>query len=158
MSSFTQFSAELHTVKASDTTGYLDGDYRFIDPGFEFYLSEANPAEKVIIPRGYLSDGASIPWFIRWALKPWGTYGQCAVVHDKLCETWATNLRKIETRKELDEIFFKSMEVAEVPKVIRKGLIEPAINFYRWYANPTKPSTDLYKKGYEEDYIRSHPE
>lgn len=157
MSSFTQFSGELHTVKASDTIGFLDGDYRYIDPGFEFYLDEASPEEKVIIERGYLTDGASIPKPIRWFLRPWGKYGQCAVVHDKLCETWATNLRKLSNRKEVDEIFFKSMEVAGIHPVIRKGLIEPAINFYRWYANPLKPSTDLYKRGYQEVYLVAHP-
>lgn len=149
MSSFTQFSAELHTYPAKEASEILGDEYRWIDPGFEFYL-ESDPTEKVIIERGYLSDGASIPKPLRWLLDSWGKYGQCAVVHDKLCETWATNKRKL-NRKEVDEIFFEAMKVAGVNVLVRTA-IELGVNLYRMVTKPSKPSPSGMKDAFTAQY------
>lgn len=153
MSSFTQFSAELHTHQAKEASKILGDEYRWIDPGFEFYL-KSDPTEKVIIERGYLSDGASIPKPLRWVLKPWGKYGQCAVVHDKLCETWATNKRKL-NRKEVDEIFFEAMKVAGV-NVITRTVMEFGVNLYREVTKPSKPSPSGMKQVLTAQYVKDH--
>lgn len=137
MSSFTQFSAELHTQYAEEASKVLGGKYYWIDPGFTFYSSD-DPSEVVEIQTGYLSDGASVPFFLKWLIPAWGKHGQCAVVHDRLCETWATNKRKL-NRKEVDEIFFDALKVAKV-NVARRKLIEWGVTLYRWYKRPTKPT------------------
>lgn len=155
MSSFTQFSGKLNTVKAPEASKYLKGKYRYIDPSFWFYLEE-NKLEIVEIEKGYLSDGASVPRFVRWMIRPWGSHGQCAVVHDKLCETWSTSKRKLETRKEVDEIFFQSMKVAKV-NIFRRKAIELGVNLYRWWANPKKPSPSGMKDVFSAEYRRLNP-
>lgn len=137
MSSFTQFSGELHTSYAKEASRILGDDYWWIDPGFSFYLTE-DESEIVTIETGYLSDGASVPKFLKWLIPSWGKHGQCAVVHDKLCETWRTNKRYL-NRKQVDEIFFDAMKVAKV-NVFRRKAIEAGVTLYRWYANPSKPS------------------
>lgn len=37
-----------------------------------------------IIPAGFETDGASIPWWARWKFDPWGRVGLSAVLHDYL--------------------------------------------------------------------------
>lgn len=150
MSSFTRFSGPLHTVYATEASRILKKEHWWIDPGFSYYLN-SDKDETVEVPTGYLSDGASVPVLIRWLLPAWGIYGQCAVLHDYLCETWRTNKRFL-TRKELDNIFFESMVVAKVPKWKQK-LITFGVNIYRLIARPNKPSYDPLKDKLSMEYI-----
>ena len=39
-------------------------------------------ARYFIIPAGFETDGASIPWWARWKFDPWGRVGLSAVLHD----------------------------------------------------------------------------
>lgn len=149
MSTFTAFSAELHTTPAKEESKALHGTYYWIDPGFTFYSSHDHD-EIVEIERGYLSDGASVPKFLQWLIPAWGKHGQCAVLHDKLCETWATNKRKL-NRKEVDEIFFDAMRVSKV-NVFRRKAIELGVTAYRLYAKPTKPSPAALKAVFTAEY------
>lgn len=151
MSSFTQFTAKLQTRYAKEESKALGGKYYWIDPGFTFYSSH-DPTELVEIPTGYLSDGASVPKPLQWLIPAWGKHGQCAVLHDRLCETWRTNNRKL-TRKEVDEIFFDAMKVAKV-NIFRRKAIEFGVNLYRRYKEPNKPTPapmkDLFTAGYKK--------
>ena len=59
----------------------------------------------VTAPKGFLTDGASIPKFA-WSIvgSPWtGKYVGAAVIHDYLC-------REGDDRKEADLIFFEAMD------------------------------------------------
>lgn len=150
MSSFTRFSGELQTHEAKEASKILGTTHRWIDPGFEYYLSGDNQTEKVIIPRGYLSDGASVPKMLQWLIPVWGKHGQCAVVHDRLCETWATNMRPLD-RKAVDKIFFESMRVAKVNRW-RRGAIVFGVTAYRLIARPKKPSPAAIKDVLTREY------
>lgn len=41
-------------------------------------------SDLVVIPAGFPTDGASVPWWARWKLDPWGRVGLAAVLHDYL--------------------------------------------------------------------------
>lgn len=41
-------------------------------------------ARYFVIPAGFETDGASIPWWARWKFDPWGRVGLSAVLHDYL--------------------------------------------------------------------------
>lgn len=41
-------------------------------------------ASYFVIPAGFETDGASIPWWARWKFDPWGRVGLAAVLHDYL--------------------------------------------------------------------------
>jgi len=41
----------------------------------------------VEVPEGFVSDGASVPKFLRWMYHPFGEYLRAAVVHDWFCVT-----------------------------------------------------------------------
>lgn len=38
----------------------------------------------VLIPAGFETDGASIPWWARWKFDPWNRVGLSALLHDYL--------------------------------------------------------------------------
>lgn len=38
----------------------------------------------IVVPKGFETDGASLPRFLRLFLSVWGTYGRAACVHDYL--------------------------------------------------------------------------
>jgi hypothetical protein len=53
-----------------------------------FRLDEELPVrlfgETITIPQGYVTDGASIPWFARGLVDVWGRDGRPAILHDWL--------------------------------------------------------------------------
>lgn len=56
------------------------GDYwRLLDP----LVYEGN-TDRWVVPAGFVTDFASIPWWARWALSPTGKHNRAAVLHDFL--------------------------------------------------------------------------
>lgn len=55
------------------------------DP-FEFHyrIDRDGIRRKLVVPRGFLTDFASVPLPFRLILPPWGRYGYASVVHDWL--------------------------------------------------------------------------
>lgn len=48
-----------------------------------FFMSDAKTGAAITVPLGFRSDGASIPWLLRWfAGHPFGSSLKSAVVHD----------------------------------------------------------------------------
>ncbi len=100
MSSFT---------KHPDLKALLDGINWEVREPFEYRVGSEDSNEVIRIPKGFITDGASIPK-IFWSIigGPWGKYGYAAVVHDYLYHT------KKYTRKKSDQIFLEAMKVLGV--------------------------------------------
>jgi len=97
------FTRPLHT---GDVSRLEQGrPIRVITKPFEYHLGKFGSGNKVTIPLGYCSDGASVPRPLRWFLEPWGKYAQAAIVHDFLYSTWQR------PRKEADLIFREAIEI-----------------------------------------------
>ncbi|MDB2439540.1 DUF1353 domain-containing protein [Hellea sp.] len=97
------FTRPLHT---GDVTRLEQGrPIRVITKPFEYHVGKFDSGNKVSVPLGYCSDGASVPRPLRWFLEPWGPYAQAAIVHDFLYSTWQR------PRKEADEIFCEAIKV-----------------------------------------------
>jgi hypothetical protein len=81
---------------------YLDGrDWKVIR---EFRYRSEDAIERVVrVPRGFVTDFASIPRFLWRVLPPTGKYGKAAVIHDFLYRTQAC------TRAEADAVFLEAM-------------------------------------------------
>ena len=88
-----------------------DGESWEVVEAFEYHVGSEDSFEVIRIPKGFITDGASIPK-IFWSIigGPWGKYGYAAVVHDFLYH------KKIYTRKKSDQIFLEAMEVLGVSK------------------------------------------
>lgn len=92
-----------------------------------------DPFWKVTIPKGFVTDLATIPWPFRLIFKPNGKYVQAAVLHDYLIMAYKTNRGKTFTRLTIDAIFYEAMLVLGVNRIIA------SIFYYtvRVYANLT---------------------
>ena len=82
---------------------------------FEYYLE--NGEEIVRVPKGFITDFASIPRLF-WSFigHPTGRYGKAAIVHD-----WCY-FKRVFTRKKCDQIFEEAMEVLGVNWFKRKAM------------------------------------
>lgn len=87
----------------------------------------------VNIPKGYLTDGASVPRIFWNIIPPWGDYGQACVLHDYLCEypyIYKDNEKITLTRHQVNKILYNSMRELGV-SVIKSNTIYYAVEAYR---------------------------
>lgn len=127
MSSFTKFNAGI-SIK------YLGKDCQDntkliwkLNEGFEYYL-EDNHTKYIRVPKGFITDGASVPKMFWNLLPPWGEYGQAAVLHDYLLESGlvvdtTTSIASIVDRSTARRHFNDAMKVLEVSYWRRKLMI-----------------------------------
>jgi hypothetical protein len=106
---------------------YLDGKKWEILAPFEYCVGAPNGWPIVTIPRGFITDFASIPRMFWSILPPTGKYGKAAVVHDWLYRYPRLQFIKdgslVLVSKELcDAIFDEAMEVLGVGSVTRSIL------------------------------------
>jgi hypothetical protein len=89
---------------------YIDGhDWRVTE---DFYYDTdvhifAGP--RIAVPRGFLTDFASVPKILWNLLPPVGRYGKAAVIHDRLYRT-----PFLASRKAADCVLFEAMGVCNV--------------------------------------------
>lgn len=124
--------------------------WRVLTP-FSYMIDEES---HVTIPRGYLTDGASVPRLFWNMIPPWGAYGQAAVVHDLLCE-YLTVVRDGKpvriTRAECDKVLNQAMQNLGVP-TLQRWMIYGAVCSYRITFNVTEPSATLQKRRLEAEW------
>lgn len=105
---------------------YIDGRSWRITEEFDYLTDYPDPNSAIRVPKGFVTDFASIPkvfWSI-WA--PTGPYGKAAVVHDYLyvvggkvpccadCCVDKCPIPRIFTKEQADRIFRDAMEVLGV--------------------------------------------
>ena len=66
----------------------------------------------VTIPAGFVTDGASSPWYARWLIPRRGKYTFAAYIHDHCLKTMS--------RREAALKFYKALVVLGVPKWKRR--------------------------------------
>lgn len=91
---------------------------------FRYYYAEDK--SPIVAPKGFLTDYASIPWFVRWLISPWGKHGPGAVIHDYLYSVCAGKLWA-------DWIFLKAMKHMGVGFAKRWAMFL-AVVFFGWFA------------------------
>ncbi len=72
------------------------------------------------VPRGYVTDFASVPRIFFWLLPSYGAYTKAAILHDFLCET------KIVSRADADGLFRRTMRELHVP-LLRRWIMWAAV-------------------------------
>jgi hypothetical protein len=74
----------------------------------------------VVVPAGFITDGASIPWFLRWRFSPTGKYFGAAIVHDYiLVKTADWKLANAEFELEM-----KALNVSTFEKVVMVSTVK----------------------------------
>jgi hypothetical protein len=83
--------------------------------------------ETITVPKGFLTDGASVPRIFWSFFSPFGEYFKAALIHDFLY----TKENKSFNRIESDKIFLEAMIEVGVP-YIRRSLIYRAVRLGGW--------------------------
>ena len=81
---------------------------------FSYYTNLFDKSTTIIVPKGFITDFASVPRFLWSIFPPWDKYGKAAVLHDYLYSY------QIFERKICDRIFYEAMTVLGVPWWKRK--------------------------------------
>lgn len=159
MKGFTRFDAEMLIKYDLAASKILDKDYWRVMESFRYYIGKKYSDCYVDVNKGFLTDGASVPFLFKWLVPAQGRYGQAVALHDKLCETY-TIIRLVDgietiepiNRDEIDNILNEAMEVLEVPKWLIL-VIKTGVDIYRKIANPKKPVVSDKKKALEAMFI-----
>ena len=116
MSSFTTSLLVMH----------LDGRRWKVMKEFVYHVGDKQSTEVIKVPRGFITDFASIPRLF-WTVigHPTGRYGKAAVVHDF---TYAKALYK---RKRCDEIFAEAMRVLRIGW-LKRIVMYQAVRRFGW--------------------------
>ena len=109
-----------------------------------------------LVPRGYGSDGASVPEILQGEVPVWGKHGPCVIHHDFLCEygyVWEIakdgGVKKVYlSRKEIDNLFFESLVVCGADKFLQSK-IKLGVNAHRLFTRPKVPNLSLDKQKFE---------
>ncbi len=91
--------------------------------GFVAYLPGRRHVA-VAVPKGYVTDFASIPGWIQWLIAPFGRHSEAAVVHDWLYTLGTKGDR--ESRKIADLTFRRALAIVGV-KFVRRNLMYWAV-------------------------------
>ena len=95
---------------------YIDGELWQVVEGFSYRIGDPNGRAYVRVPKGFITDFASMPLGIVFK-SPGGKWDKPAVVHDvcyKRGYVDTDRTRKTITRKDADDIFKEAMAVAGV--------------------------------------------
>lgn len=104
------------------------GTWRVVFP-FQYDVGRLGSGRSIVVPRGFETDGASIPRALWPIYQPWGTWGKAAVVHDFLYRTQT----RPGGRKAADAIFLEAMKVLGVPG-LRRRILWGAVRMWGWIA------------------------
>lgn len=145
------YSQPLDTRYDAHASALLGKDHWRILTPFSYKIDEES---WVTIPKGYLTDGASVPRLFWNMIPPWGPYGQAAVVHDLLCEYLSVVRNGVPTtitRAECDKTLYQAMENLGVP-FLQRWMIYGGVCSYRITFNVTQPSATLLKRRLEAEW------
>lgn len=156
MSSFTNFDGRLYVSFCDEATRVLGKDYWLLEKEFTYFVGSLDSGVYVTVPRGFLSDGASVPAIARMFVPRMGVHSQASFLHDYLCEHYQISIDKggVEyrypiTRSKVDSIYFEAMKVAGV-SWWRRAFIQFGVNMFRWLRRPEKPKSYREKRELEE--------
>lgn len=102
-----------------------DGKKWVLRDEFSYDIGYKGSGNTITVPKGFVTDFASVPR-VFWNIYPrWGKYGNAAVIHDYLY--W----EQIFSRKKSDDIFLEGMEVLGVSYFDRK-IIYNIVRLFSW--------------------------
>lgn len=102
------------------TTTYIGGGFRRVERSFYYNVGAEESDESILVPKGFPTDFASVPWPASMLIPKDGDHNQAAVVHDYLYSKLGKIPEKTYTRRECDAIFLEAMAALGVNKFKRR--------------------------------------
>jgi hypothetical protein len=94
---------------------------------FSYHIGTKFSRDYIRVPKGFVTDFASVPWVLWSWIPSWGKYGKAAVIHDHIYQTHCR------TRKQADEIFREAMIVSGTPEW-KANLMFWGVRLFGWLA------------------------
>lgn len=152
------FSGPMRMEYAEYESGVLGKDYWRVLTAFTYTTPSG---EEVRVPRGYLSDGASVPRPFWNLIPPMGPYGQAAVIHDILCETARVFVHNdgylLNSRADVDRIFKDAMLSSQTPRW-KRNVMYIFLRVYAKVCKPPVPKPDAHKTWLMNQWLKDHPQ
>ena len=95
-------------TEALVVTPLADGKSWIIYKNFFYDVGAENSGDRIQVDLGFVTDFASVPRILWWALPKWGVYGNASVIHDWLY--WTQKRSRLQS----DNIMLEAMTVLEV--------------------------------------------
>lgn len=102
------------------TTTYIKKGFRKVARAFEYHVGSKNSEEVIRIPKGFITDFASVPWPASMLFPKDGDHNQAAVLHDWLYSMLGILPDRTYIRIDCDKIFLEAMVVLGVNKFKRR--------------------------------------
>ena len=100
--------------------------WKLVKP-FSYHVGSKHSRHIISVPKGFVTDFASVPQFL-WSWLPfWGKFGKAAVIHDFIYQTHC------KTRREADDIFLEAMLVGGTKRWKAK-LMYYGVRAFGWMA------------------------
>lgn len=151
---FTDFSAPASVQYDEQVSKETGKDYWRVTEAFKFYMDDPTEEKWVLIPAGYLTDGATVPRIFWELLPPWGAYGQAAIVHDWLCEHLTVEIKGVVTpitRAQADKAFKQGMIALDVPSW-KRNIMYIAVRVYAKLKGISGPTINPLKEKYASQW------
>jgi hypothetical protein len=113
------FTGELTITQLSGRDPGLWWLYR-LENRLQFEVGGVGSGKVIVVPAGYVSDGASIKQILWGVLPALGRWSRAAILHDYLCTLLAIGCPHplAPTRKAADDIFHEAMMASGVNRTV----------------------------------------
>lgn len=155
----TRFSRIPSTQYAAMESKLLRRDVWRVMETFKYHIADPASGQYVTIPRGYLTDGASVPAVLWSVIPPWGAYGAAAIVHDILCEYLRVMRNGVciyISRRRADEILLEAMKDLQVDEE-QCSMIYTGVVAYRKIFSVDEPNWQKDKAALEAKWVSDNP-
>ena len=105
-----------------------DGKTDTLLAAFIYRIGEKGSGKFIAVPKGFVTDWASVPRILHTVLPPRGRYSKAAVLHDFLYKTHYQD-----NRKACDKLFYEAMGVLGV-KWWKKKMLYRGVRVGGWLA------------------------
>jgi len=105
-------------------------------------VDEEGSEKFVVVKKGFLSDGGTIPWFVWWLIPPWGDKATRAyILHDFLrsCISWGTPHLYAPTLKDCDEQLRLALKALKVHP-FKAGIVYYAVRINTMFSRGIGPA------------------
>lgn len=108
-----------------------------------YHVGSKDSEETITVPKGFVTDFASVPRAFWWLFPPDGKWTGGAIIHDWLYYNRGA-VEVIYSRKECDGIFLEAMAVLSVPRW-KRVTMHGAVRSFGWipWSKPRVKQADL---------------
>lgn len=147
------YSNDAHVAFARNAADMLGRDLWYLRDPLKIDIIKGDDLYEIDVPRGYLTDGASVPRVL-WSICPkWDRTHRAVILHDYLCEYGIVKLNGKKTmliREQIDALFLHALQFEGLSK-LRYSVMYAAIRAHANIYGLDKPKLSSVKLQLEDE-------